>query len=179
MMAHRRLTANFSILILAILIASVSLTIEVKATPVIGSETITLEPVADAYVRSDTPNTNYGDEDLLYVAFNSKFDYTYLMFDFSDVPQEAYIISAELRLYLVTTGGSIYGLPADRIGVYYCSDTSWVENEITWINKPPFDPDATDTWSFSLMYYTHEYKLWDVTEDVKRAFASGKLTEVL
>jgi len=169
------------VLILSTFIGSASLTFRSIGTPVIGSTiiTLTLYPIADAYVNSASPNTNYGGEKNLYVSSNSEFNYTYVMFDLSSIPSDANIISANLSLYLAGTGGSIYGWPADRIGVYYCSDSSWTESKITWNDRPSFDPTPTDTWSFSMIYSVRVYKSWNVTKDVRAAFPSGKLTEVV
>ena len=151
----------------------------VKASPAIGSTTTTLYSVADGYVNSSSPNSNYGGEGNMYVSANSEQDFAYVMFDLSSIPSDAYIISAKLSLYLSSTGGDIYWSPADTIGAYYCSNNSWTELEITWNNKPNFNPEPTDSWSFSIIYYVEVYKSWNTTEDVRMALPSGKLTEVI
>lgn len=46
----------------------------VTASPAIGSTTITVESVADAYVNSSSPDTNYGGVDYMYVSANSEKD---------------------------------------------------------------------------------------------------------
>ncbi len=149
-----------------------------SATPAIGSTSITLYSVADAYVNASSPGTNYGSSGSLYVSASSKLDYTYVMFDLSSLPSEANIIYARLRMHLSDTGGDIYYFPSDDIGAYYCSDNSWIENGITWNNCPVFNSQPTDTYSFTMMYYLN-YKSWNVTEDVRQAFPSGTLTEVI
>jgi hypothetical protein len=171
----------FSILISILLILSPLCfsSFLVSATPAIGSTTVTLHSIADAYVNASSPDTNYGSSDSLYVSANSKLDYTYVMFDLSSLPSEANIIYARLRLYLSDTGGTIYGLPSDDVGAYYCSDNSWTENGITWTNRPNFNSEPTDVWSFSLGLIFANYRSWDVTADVKQAFSSGILTEVV
>ena len=88
-------------------------------------------------------------------------------------------ISTKLKIYLSSTGGDIYWYPADTIGAYYCSDNSWTELDITWNNKPSFNLEPTDSWSFSVIYYVEVYKSWNITEDVRKALPSGKLTEVI
>jgi hypothetical protein len=152
---------------------------EVEAAPAIGSTTVTLYSIADAYVNSSSSETNYGSADYLYVSASSEQDFTYVMFDLSSLPPDANIISAELKIYLSSTGGDIYGIPADKIGTYYCSDNSWTELGITWNNRPSFNAEPTDTWSFSIIYYVMRYKSWDITEDVQIALPLGNLTEVL
>jgi hypothetical protein len=151
----------------------------VKASPAIGSTTTTLYSVADAYVNSSSPDANYGGVDHMYVGANSEQDFAYVMFDLSSLPLDAYIISAKLKVYLSSTGGDIYWYPADTIGAYYCSDNSWTELGITWNNKPSFNPEPTDSWSFSIVYYVEVYKSCNITEDVRTALPSRTLTEVI
>ena len=145
----------------------------------IGATTTTIYSVVDAYVNSSSPSMNYGYETDLYISSNSEADYTYILFNLSSIPSGANIISAKLELYLEATGGEIYWYPADKIGAYYCSDNSWTELGITWNNKPSFNLEPTDTWSFSILYSVQDYKSWDITEDVRAALPSGNLTEVL
>jgi hypothetical protein len=129
-------------------------------------------------VNSSSPDGNYGTASSINVGGKSTEQYAYVMFDLPDL-SEAYFISAKLEVFLISTGGDIYGLPADSIGAYYCSDNSWTELGITWNNKLSFSPTPSDTWSFSLLYYKNEYKSWDITGDVRTALESGKITEVL
>lgn len=175
--------AKKRILVLAIaLLVLMSLrfsSFEANSAPAIGSTTVTLYSVADAYVNSSNPGTNYGSASSMYVSANSEQDFAYLKFDLTSIPSGANIISAKLMVYLLDTGGSIYWSPADRIGAYYCSDNSWTESGITWNNKPSFNVIPTDMWSFGIIYYVKVYKSWIVTEDVKTAFPSGIITEVL
>jgi hypothetical protein len=153
---------------------------EVNASPVIGPTTVTtLYSIADAYVNASSSETNYGSGASLCVSANSEQDFTYVKFDLTSIPSGANVVGATLLLYLSSTGGSIYAIPADTIGAYYCSDNSWTELGITWNNKPSFNPQPTDTWSFGILYYVNEYKSWSITADVKTALTSGILTEVL
>lgn len=149
----------------------------VDATPAIGSTTVTLHSIADAYVNSSSPETNYGSSDSLYISANSKQGFTYVMFDLSSLPPEANILSAYLNVYLLSTGGDIY--TGDEYGAHYCSDNSWTEHGITWNNKPSFVSEPTYALAFGFWYTVKEYKSWDVTADVRNAFSSGILTEVL
>jgi hypothetical protein len=168
-----------SIFVTSLLLLSFLVPKRAVATSVIGSTKITLYAVADAYVNSSNPNTNYGSESRLYVTSDTEVEYTYVMFNLSSVPSNATILSAEIMLYLQNTGGDIYWYPADTIGVHYCSESSWEESGITWGNKPSFNPMPTDTWSFGIIYRIREYKSWNVTKDVKTALSSGRLTEVV
>jgi len=150
----------------------------------IGSTTTaTLYSVADSYVNASSPNTNYGDEQHLYVNASSadlSQDMVYVNFDFSSIPQNAYIISAKLELQLSGFSNLYYGIMGggDSIGAYYCSDNSWAELGITWNNRPTFNDTPTRSAGFGMfIYYT--YKSWDVTEDVTKSLPLGALTEVL
>lgn len=189
----RFLTASTAILILSVLVSS----FPANATPLepiksaekpisenvplakaIGSTEVTLNPSADAYVDSETPDTNYGEDTTLRVRFNDYTRYTYLMFNLADIPPEAIIISARLRLYLTSFSGSLpWG--QGSIGAHFSSDNSWTESGITWNNKPDFSPTATSHWSFGILVWTNAYKSWDQTEDVQQGLALGGLTTVL
>jgi hypothetical protein len=168
------IVSNRMALLSCLFLISVSLFLAprvVNAT--IGSSKMTLYAVADAYVNSSNPNANYGNENSLKVVSDGQVSYIYVMFDLSSVPSDANILSAEIMLYLQGSSGT-----ADTIGVFFCVDNSWRELEITYNNKPGFNPIPTDTWSFGFIEY-YDYKSWNVTQDVKTAFPSGRLTEVL
>lgn len=102
-----------------------------------------LAPVADSYVYGNTATTNYGNSTSLVVSagYNSVTysRWTYLRFNLSSVSS---VTTASLRLNrrAVTTNTAQFD-----IGVYACSNLTWVEgnggtdnspsNEITWTNK--------------------------------------------
>lgn len=140
-----------SILLLISLPTNFSLSF-VTASPAVGSTTTTIYSVADAYVNSSSSNKNYSSVVSLYVSAISEKDFTYVMFNLSSIPSGANIISARFGLYLSGKGGEIYGLPADTIGVYYCSDSSWKEFEITWDNKPSFSSIPTNVKKLDYAY---------------------------
>lgn len=150
---------------------------EVNLSSALGSTTVVLNPIADAYVDSANSGTNYGSSANLYVGANSVQYFTYFKFDLSSLPPNANIISATLNAYLYATGGNVYW--QESIGAYYCSDNSWTEDGITWNNKPSFNPTPTSAWSFPALTQVG-YKPWGVTADAKTAqSSSGILTEVL
>ena len=98
--------------------------------------TITLDPAADAFVRSTTPTTNYGASTALYVDANG-IRKSYLRFDLSLVGGT--VNSATLR---------IWANSAQSVGydVYGVGDTSWDETTIDWDNQPA-NWDASPTGS--------------------------------
>lgn len=142
----------------------------VQASPA----TITLNPIADTYVESDTPNVNFGGNLSLHVRESSwlaEWSYSYLKFDLSTIPSSSQINSATLEVYASTAGSD-----TSQIGAYYCSDTSWSEVGITWNTAPSFSstPTATTTVAFSGQWYS-----WDITSDVQNALSTRKSTVVL
>ncbi len=142
-------------------------------SPAIGSTTITLDAVADSYVNSSSPETNYGSLDHLCVSTNSEEDLIYLMFDLSSLPPEALIIAAELKLYITDIGGVV-----GNINAHYCANNSWTQEGITWNNKPDFDSQATHKNYFGMIVWTG-YHSWDVTSDVQTALSQGSLSQVI
>ncbi len=142
------------------------------------SSLLTITSVADSYVDSSNPDTNYGTLGRLNVSANSIQAYTYIKFDLSSIPQGVYIVNATLKVFLSGEGGNLYWLPADTVGAYRGQDNSWAEQVITWNSKPAFSSTATSEWLHGIIENA-EYKTWDVTQDVQSAQQSGVLTEVL
>jgi hypothetical protein len=172
-----------SSLIIFILLNSGIILSDTKAlsTPVIGSTFITLNPIADAEVRPDNPDMNYGQEKCLDIDIGENQTLSYIMFSFNDlnssIPSDATIISA--TLVLDVTSGSWYTAGGHAtVGVHYCQDNSWNELGITWNNKPVFETKPTDTVGFGMFSFTGTRE-WNATEDVRKALSSRRLTEVV
>ena len=100
----------------------------VDASPVFTS----FNPVADAYVDDNAPDSNKGNDSVIRLvtplaaggAYEQRFGF--LKFDV-DVPGT--IISAKLKLYNE-------GTKSRGVNVHSVSDTSWDEASITWNNQP-------------------------------------------
>jgi len=156
----------------------------VDASYIGSTSTTTLFCAADSYVNASSPDTNYGNEQSLYVKA-SETDLTqsmiYVRYDLSSIPQNAYIVSANMKLLFSDFDNLYYGMMGggDFIGAYYCSDNSWTELGITWNNRPEFDATATDIEGFGMFIYSDSYDSWNVTEDVTKSLPSRALTEVL
>jgi len=129
-------------------------------------ESISLNPVADAYVSSDRPELNYGSAYFLMVSF---YDYrhvgvtkknSYLLFDLSDISSNVYDIeSATLELYQgFSTSAAV------QVSVHSCPVTEWDELEITWSNAPSFSSEPLDV---EVIAFTDQWYSWNVTEEVK------------
>jgi hypothetical protein len=105
-----------------------------SATTPNGTVTVILSPVADSYVNSGSPTTNFGTSTVLRVAGGSTTMTTYLRFDLSKVTGS--IQGASLKL--MANSSSSLGFSA--FGV---ADTSWGETTITYANAPPLAATAT------------------------------------
>jgi calcineurin-like phosphoesterase family protein/fibronectin type III domain protein len=101
------------------------------ATPTAGAgNTLTFTPVADVYVQSDTPTTNYGSA-TQFVVDNSPIRNMLLKFTVSGIGNKS-IVSVKLRLYCVD--GSPFGGEFHRV-----ADTTWSEGSVNWNTAPSAD----------------------------------------
>jgi hypothetical protein len=96
------------------------------STPTVASSTLTFRPIADAYVTSAIPNTNYGGSQ------NLRFDASpivrsYLTFNVQGL--SGTILSVKLKVYAGSSSSSGFK-------VYKVSNTSWGEKSITYSNAP-------------------------------------------
>lgn len=134
------------ILVVVGLIASLTLIPSAAAT------TTTLKPVADAYVRSDYPTTNYGTGTTLRVDAVPPV-ISYLRFNVSGLSG---ITSAKLRVY--ANSGSTAGIRAESI-----SDNNW--GETTLVYNTSFT--GVTTFGTSPAVAAGTWISWDVTPFVK------------
>jgi|GEM_PF-6036815 len=92
--------------------------------------------VADTYVESTMPDTNFGSADEIAAGKGSfwglGFGRIYLMFDLSDLGDPAAIENATLRVFQHRTEPAAGGLGDD---VFALLDT-WDESSVTWNTKP-------------------------------------------
>ena len=91
-----------------------------------GGGNQTLTPVADSYVNSAAPTTNYGTAASIYVDGDG-IRQSYLTFDLTGVTGT--VTGATLKVWAnssQSTGYDVYGV----------GDTTWGETAITWNNKP-------------------------------------------
>jgi len=149
----------------------------VSSKKVIGSDIVTIYPIADSYVNQSEPDANYGSDTRLKIKCDSFYRYAYIMFDLSSLSPDATIIEAKLWLTLRDIDG--YGEWGVTIGAHYCSDDSWNETGITWNNKPSFASEPTATEGFWYVWLPSTDS-WNITVDVQTAFSlDKKLTEVI
>ena len=93
-----------------------------------GAQTTSFIPVADTYVRSDTPTTNYGTNSSLSVVGGSLVRITYLKFDLSSLAGKR-ISSAKLRMYVNNSSNGTFSLKT-------ISTDTWSESTMTYSNRP-------------------------------------------
>ena len=117
----------------------------VSATTLSSGGTQTLNPIADSWVNSAAPTTNYGSSTSLYVDADGVRQ-TYLKFDLTGL--SGTVSSVTLKLYAGSSQSTGYK-------VYSVADTSWSESAITWNTKPPLastssgssGPVTSGTWT--------------------------------
>jgi len=96
-----------------------------------ATDTLTFTPSADATVKSESPDKNYGLENELEVD-NVPFDNFLLKFDVSGINNRQ-VLSAKLRLFNrneSNVGGEFY----------YVNENNWDENSVTWNTAPVETP---------------------------------------
>ncbi len=96
------------------------------------AETVTLTPVADAYVSGKSPTVNYGAAVLLSVD-SQPVETAYLKFDLGALADRTVV---EARLELTTTTSGSKGLQTVRL----VADDGWAEQLITYDAAPPLGP---------------------------------------
>ena len=150
MFLRKPLVVRISVILLAAgLLASFTLISTAGA-----SVSLTFNPAADAYVRSDLPSTNYGSGTSLRVD-SSPVVNSYLRFTVSGVGG-ATVTQASLRIY--ANSASTQGLVAKSV-----SSNSWSETSINYSNAPA----TGSTLSTSKAVATGSWVSLDVTSFVK------------
>lgn len=116
------------------------------STPTPAPVTVTLNPVADAYVRSDKQNNNYGTAATM-TTDNSPIYYSYLKYNLAPYAGKTLTNAVfKVRVGADASSGtqSIYGM----------SDSSWTETGVKYSNRPSlgsnlvgtFVGNTTNTW---------------------------------
>jgi len=135
-----------------------------------------LTPIADAYVNGGkNANNNFGSDVTLLNQKNSSVNKSfesYLKFDISSFSTN--ISSAKLRL-----NGRLNNTqtPTIAVEVHNSANTTWLENMITWNNKPAADAAILATTSVNST--TNQYYEWDVTTHIASLRSSGINTVTL
>lgn len=136
------LSGTVLLVVVAYLLAAGNAVADTRAAPEpldklrTAQTTVTLYPVADAYVRQTLPTTNYGSETALDVQNWDDAEFpddrrSYVGFDLSGIPSNAIITSAGFKAYLHEAQGlsSVY-VELRRV------TSAWAYNTVTWNNQP-------------------------------------------
>ncbi|RJS27415.1 hypothetical protein DRW03_03355 [Corallococcus sp. H22C18031201] len=102
---------------------------------------MSLTPVADAQVSSDTPTTNYGTSTTWLV--NRQTGMSYLRFDLSGIPTNVHVTAVTLSAQAYD--GYAYGGDGNVYTTFVPDDT-WSETGITWNNKPATSGNTLGEW---------------------------------
>ena len=136
---------------------------------IIPPTTYTLNAVnlGDTYVTdySTYDDTNYGNENVLYVLDQSAYEKrTYILWNISVLPTNAIITNAQLGLYK-------YQALASGLILAYGTSAEWTENSLTWNNQPSSGTSQSSTSVLSTGWY-----YWDVTNAAESALSQGKMS---
>ena len=130
-----------------------------------ATTTITLYPVADAYVDVANPTTNYGATNYLEVNDGMR---TWIRFDLSGIPAGKTITSATLSVRQFFGG---YAMD----NIQRCTNISWTEAGLTWNNAPNANV-LTPVTGFMTSYGAQPYTDFDVTGEVTSALSAGGIS---
>lgn len=106
-------------------------------TPTSAPITVTLNPVADAYVRSNSQNSNYGTATTL-VTDNSPIYQSFLKYNLTPYAGKT-LLAATFRVKIGSDSSS------GTQSVYPVSNNTWTETGLKYSNKPAFDSPALGT----------------------------------
>lgn len=134
-----------------------------------STSTSTVNPVADAHVRGGAyANTNHGAAKTLIsqVSTGAGSNYEdYLRFDITSFNS---VSSAKLRLYGGLNNTTTASIPVE---VHNVTNITWIENAITWNNKPGAQAAVLAT--TTIAGTAKKYYEWDITNQVMSLRNSG------
>ncbi|MBU0976737.1 DNRLRE domain-containing protein, partial [Patescibacteria group bacterium] len=140
-MTHIKQIVKLCVGILGFLCAIGCIAVSIENDEVLASSEITLVPIADAMVREDYPDRNYGVWSDMTIGrswnmgnyFSNSF--AYIKFDLSPLNSQVVVESAYLDVYHYVRSDYASG---DYVVNVAKANGSWGETEITWNNKPSF-----------------------------------------
>ncbi|GIZ09758.1 hypothetical protein FUMI01_24850 [Flavobacterium sp. UMI-01] len=124
--------------------------------------TVSLNVVADSYVRDAAASTNYGTAAAMVTAAAGR--YAYLKFDLSAIPGP--IVSAKLKLYQTNSIKYVRN-------VYDVADDSWTETGINWNNKPSFGDERASITT------KNAWNEWDVSSYTAQEYNGDKIISLV
>jgi hypothetical protein len=119
-------------------------TFVLTVNPQTGTTVLNFLPTDDAYVRSDSANSNYGSLDHIRMRGTAAFYNSYLKFNLTGI--NGTVTNARLRLFSfdgTSNGSSVYAVSNN----YLSTSTPWLQSGLTWNNAPTIggSPIATTT----------------------------------
>lgn len=110
-----------------------------QAAPEAGAlASITLDPVAHAFIGSGNPDTNYGGKSYIWAGYeDSRLDITWrglVKFSMSQLPDRITITAAELKAAVHCNGTGTAGYSTSE------PTSSWAQSVVTWRTKPNSGP---------------------------------------
>ena len=130
-----------------------------SSCPAYAATTVTLNPVADTYIDSLFPTSNFGGQNVLDV-LKSPFgvDVAFLRFDLGSIPQTALISNAALRLHSDGVMETVV------VGVHSVSNNSWDEMTTSFRNYPKWGNSSLD--NMTLSSSSSAWYGWNVTSAI-------------
>ena len=136
-------------------------------SPSAPAATITLFPIADTWVNSLLPTTNYGSADRLKVGSEACVGQEFpdlgrglLYFALDPIPAGQVIQSASLQLYQRFSTGAA----GNVIGLHRVTSPGWEEATATWNNQPGHSASYATT---NVGLTTNAWYIWDATQLVR------------
>ena len=138
----------------------------------VNSASYKLYPIADSYVDSTNPNSNYGSQDTLHVQLSTgTVRRAYIKFDLTSIPSGQVISSAILKLYCCAAE------PSSPIEVdVYATTDSWSESTIKWNNAPSVGALVANN---TAVGGTGQYWSWNITDYVYAQYIGDKIVSVV
>jgi hypothetical protein len=152
----------------------------IQSLTCIAKAGLRIDPTDDAYVRSDQPDTNLGDNTNLEVGrfesattHENTFYNSYLKFDLTAIPSGKTITEARLYAFCYHAYGS-----AGQMNTEPVDDDSWSESSITYNNAPT--PGATlDTQTVSIGYEAQPVAYsWDVISYIQSEYTGDQVASL-
>jgi hypothetical protein len=127
----------------------------------------TVTAIDDTHVDSSRPDSVLGAEKYLDVesygdSSTSTHQIVWLKFSLSGIPTGAVFSSATLEVYAWFVGGTF------NVSAYYCSDNSWTESTLTYVNMPQYGTTPVATVTVASSLYEKWYS-WNVVGAVQQA----------
>lgn len=127
-----------------------------------------LEVIADAYVSSEYPDTNYGADATLFTHAGSNTKRSYLRFDLGAIPRDEVVTGG--TLHLLTDGGLVGTL----VDAHHVASNAWQEQDVTWRNRPGGEPTA-----FATAGVVHGWMNWILPASLLRGVDRGEFSVLL